>query len=301
MIWNEVQIKCNKNNIEYISNILIEYGATGTYIIDPDEIEKMIKNLSIDEYADDRLIPNNGHHVIAYYSIDENMNKKIEQIKNKIGKIDSEITINVVNDENWKNNWKKYYHEFMISKRIKIIPSWEVKNNYIEKFDVIMEPGMAFGTGIHETTKMCAKLLDDYISINDNIIDVGCGTGILSIIAKKLGAKKIFSIDIDKSAVTATKINIKNNNVKNVTVIEGELHNLNSSNKANIIVANIISDIIIDLGNKFKNYLEKGGIIICSGIISDRENDVKNALINSGFSIEKIVYDNEWVAIVANG
>ena len=299
MIWNEVQVKCNKNNIEYISNILIESGATGTYIIEPDEIEKMIKNLSIDEYADDRLIPNNGNHVIAYYSIDENMDNKIEQIKNKIGKITVEIAINIVNDENWKNNWKKYYHEFMISNRIKIIPSWEVKDKNLDEYDVIMEPGMAFGTGIHETTKMCAILLDDYICINDKIIDVGCGTGILSIIAKKLGAKKIFSIDIDKSAITATKINIRNNNVENISVFEGELHNLNSSNKANIIVANIISDIIIDLAGKFKNYMKKDGKIICSGIITDRENDVKNALISSGFSIEKIIYDNEWVAIVA--
>jgi len=299
MVWNEVQVKCDKTDIEYISNILIEFGATGTYIIDPDEIDEMIKNLSINEYADDKLIPNEGPYVIAYYSIDEDIDEKISDIAIKLKHNDIKITSQVVDDENWKNNWKKYYHEFMISKRIKIIPSWEVKNNKMNKYDVIMEPGMAFGTGIHETTKMCAKLLDNHINTNNTVIDVGCGTGILSIISKKLGAEKVFSIDIDKSAITATNINIENNDVKNITVIEGELSNLDNSNKADIIVANIVSDIIISLSSTFKDYLKKDGIIICSGIISNRESDVKKALINSGFSIIKVTYDNEWVAIVA--
>ncbi|MCK5812397.1 MAG: 50S ribosomal protein L11 methyltransferase [Clostridiales bacterium] len=292
MKWVEVIISCNKDNVEDVSVELLDAGATGTQIIDPNEIKNMINELSKQEYADDRLIPKTGFQVIAYYNLNQNLVLIKKKYKEK-------ISTQIVDDVNWKDNWKKYYVAFNITESIRIIPSWD-KQLVENKLDIIMEPGMAFGTGTHETTKLCAKLLEEYIVDKDKVIDVGCGTGILSIIAKKLGASEVTAIDIDDSAVKTTNENIIINETPKVNVVLGELKDIKESKKYNIIIANIVSDIIIKLTPDFKNYLVKEGKIICSGIILSRKDDVVNSLKTNGFTIIDIKTDNEWVAIVAH-
>jgi len=300
MKWFEVSIKTTKENIEFLSNLLIESGANGTSIIDSAEIAEILCDLPIDQYASNNLNIKEEYAVKAYFSLDTDINNIIDNISSKINKDNDSISYIIVDDNNWKNNWKEFFKPFRISKRVKIIPSWEVNNIKMNKYDVIMEPGMAFGTGTHETTNMCAKIIDKYIIKGDDVIDIGCGTGILSIISKKLGAKNIYAIDLDKSAIIATKQNVVLNKINDINILFGELSNLDNSINANIIVVNIIADIVIELTNSFKNYLKKNGIIICSGIIKSREKEVVKALIDNGYTIKEIVYDNGWVAIVAN-
>ncbi len=292
MKWVNVVISCEHKNLEDVSMTLLEAGATGTQIIDPNEIKNMISALAKEEYADDRLIPTNGFQVIAYFTIDKDFTLLKEKYKKK-------LSFEIVDDSEWKDNWKKYYVPFNITDSIKIIPSWD-KQLVTNKLDIIMEPGMAFGTGTHETTKLFAFLIEKYIKPNDKIIDVGCGTGILSIISKKLGASEIIAIDIDETAIRTTKENIIMNKTPKINVALGELNHLDKSNKTNIIIANIVSDIIIELTPIFRDYLVKEGKVICSGIIKSRKNDVINALVINGFNILEIKTDNEWVAIVAN-
>ncbi len=292
MKWVNVVISCEHKNLEDVSMTLLEAGATGTQIIDPSEIKNMICELSKQEYADDRLIPTNGFQVIAYFAINKDLTLLKDKYKEK-------LSFKIVDDSDWLDNWKKYYVPFNITESIRIIPSWD-KQLATNNLDIIMEPGMAFGTGTHETTKLCTFLIEKHIKPNDKIIDVGCGTGILSIIAKKLGASDITAIDIDEAAIKTTKENIIINKTPKINVVLGELSHLDKINKTNIIIANIVSDIIIELTPIFRDYLVKKGKVICSGIIKSRKNDVINALVINGFKILEIKTDNEWVAIVAN-
>ncbi|MBN2851362.1 MAG: 50S ribosomal protein L11 methyltransferase [Clostridia bacterium] len=300
MKWIEITIHCEKKDIDDISMILFSHGANGTNIIDRDEVIDMIRELAVTEYADDRLIPVDEYSVIAYFSMDEDLDNLLMKLKSSLADKKTLIAHQIVDDVLWKDIWKKYFRTFMISDRVKIIPEWEMKGKTIGKYDVIMDPGMAFGTGTHETTSLCAKLIDKYIRTNDTVIDVGCGSGILSIISKKLGADDVYAIDLDKAAINATKMNCQFNQTESIVTVLGELSALQSEVKADIIVANIIADIIIDLAPLFRNYLKDEGRIICSGIISSREQDVINALLTCGYTIEEIKYDNEWVAITAN-
>ncbi len=291
MKWVEVTISCNKDNVEDVSTALFDAGATGTQVIDPNEIKNMIIELSKEEYADNRLIPKTGFKVIAYYTLNTNLSSLKIKYKEK-------MTTHIVDDVNWKDNWKKYYVPFNITESIRIIPSWE-KQKATNKLDIIMERGMAFGTGTHETTKLCAKLLEEHLVNEDKVIDVGCGTGILSIIAKKLGASDVIALDIDDDAIKTTNENIIINKTPEIKVILGELKNIDKQFKYNIIIANIVSDIIIQLSPNLKEYLVKEGKIICSGIIKSRKNDVVKSLEDNGFTIIDVKTDNEWVAIVA--
>lgn len=300
MKWIEITINCEKKDIDVISMILFDHGANGTSIVDRDDVVEMIRDLAVTEYADDRLIPVSDYSVIAYFSIDENITALINSLSANLAGKKTTIRHEIVDDSLWKDKWKKYFRTFMISDRVRIIPEWEKKDMSIGKYDVIMDPGMAFGTGTHETTSLCAKLIDKYIRTKDTVIDVGCGSGILSIIAKKLGADEVIAIDLDKAAINATVKNCELNHTESIVPVLGELSSLKEDIKADIIVANIIADIIIDLTPLFSNHLVSDGRVICSGIIASRESDVINALLSHHFTIEEIMYDNEWVAIVAN-
>ena len=300
MKWYEISIFTIKEKLDYFSLELINLGANGTNIIDSEELKDYLANIPFEERSTNLHEKNSVSVVKAYYSIDEDINKLIKSINDLNEFNNDKVVYLVVDDIDWKDNWKKYFKTFFISEHIRIVPLWDIDTLSINKYDVILEPGMAFGVGTHETTRMCAKLLDKYIKLNDEVIDIGCGTGILSIISKKLGAKNVYAIDLDNKAIRATKENIIINNTLDIKVIEGELSNLDNNHKADIIVVNIIADTIIELAPIFKKYLKTNALVICSGIILSKKNEVKKTLIKNGFIIKEIVHDNEWVAIVLN-
>ncbi|MCT4543611.1 MAG: 50S ribosomal protein L11 methyltransferase [Vallitalea sp.] len=307
MKWTQCEVYIDQEAIEAVSYMLTEQGIQGIEVIDHTLSEKDMKEIIID-YVEEGILDNKKDTYIRFYLSDqENVTEKLNDINVRIEELRKyikvglgKIEVSSIDDEDWANNWKKYYKPFRIDNKIIIKPTWE---NYsdVKDEDVVIEidPGMAFGSGTHETTSMCVSLINKYLTEDDIVIDVGCGSGILGIAAAKLGAKEVVCIDLDKNAVKASKDNAETNKVnEKVKVLNGDLLKLIDIN-GNIVVANIMADIIINLTSEVRKYLVSDGLFISSGIILDKVKDVEDALISSGFEILEIRYMGEWSAIVA--
>ncbi len=205
-----------------------------------------------------------------------------------------------VDDEDWSTAWKKYYKPLQLTDRIVIKPTWEDYSPKGDEIIIQMDPGMAFGTGTHETTQMCSVLLDKYMKDDTEILDIGCGTGILSIIAAKLGAKSVEAIDIDEVAVKVARENIElNQEIPKVSAYKAVLSDLKQDeHKYDIVVANIIANVIIDLSSQIPYYLKKESLFITSGIIKERKQEVIDACERNGMSLIETLEMGEWVAMV---
>ncbi|MDI3310595.1 MAG: 50S ribosomal protein L11 methyltransferase [Thermoanaerobacterium sp.] len=305
MKWLEVKVTTSVEAEEAITNIMHEVGAGGVVIEDPNDL-KMLNDSNEWDYVDPDMIVNSDKVVIsAYFPLTPNTIDKLSIIKDRIiglkeynldiGNFTFETT--EVDDEDWANSWKKYYKTFKIGKRVVIKPSWEDYKPEENEIVVELDPGMAFGTGSHETTKMCIEFLEDNVKSGDTVFDVGCGTGILSIVSSKLGAKKVFAVDVDEVALKVASTNVKLNKLDNIEVLKSDLlKELNG--EADLIVANIIADIIIKATFDIHEKLKENGLFISSGIIKDRKDDVLNA-ISEYFDIIEIKEDGEWVAILS--
>ncbi len=307
MKWTEVTIKTTEEASDAVSEMLSSIGAGGVVIEDPNEIRRQIESPDSLDYADQEFMDSLGTEVTVKAYFNEAMTpeelsvlirEKLEFISRflEIGKGYAGYT--PVDDEDWATAWKKYYKPFHISDSVVIKPSWE---NYEKKHGEIiieMDPGMAFGTGTHETTRLCSRLLEKYVRDADKVIDVGCGTGILSIIAVKLGAAHVQAVDIDEVAVRVSRENCAINGVSDkISVTGGVLADLDPQ-KADIVVANIIADVVIGLSGLMPQYLRQGGILLTSGIIRERKQDVLKAYTALGFELIGVDEMGEWVAIV---
>lgn len=309
MKWIEVQVKTTSEKEEQVSDILYKYGATGLAIEDPNDIVAFSRTETDWDFIDPSLINLDFEGILikAYYTIEDDILDTIELIKDEIQRYPmhkgeepyGEVSILEIDDQGWSDNWKKFFSTIIIDDKIIIKPSWE---EYSEKpGDIVIEldPGMAFGTGSHETTMMCTEALDKYVRDDSIVFDVGCGSGILSIVAAKLGAKSVTGIDLDETCVKVSKENVDNNKVSELVDIKlGNLLDV-IEGKATIIVANIIAEIIVEMTSDLKEYLESDGIFICSGIISEKINMVKNALLEKGFNILEVKENNGWACIVS--
>lgn len=305
MKWLEVKVTTSVEAEEAITNIMHEVGAGGVVIEDPNDL-KMLNDDSEWDYVDPDMIVNTDKVVIsAYFPLMPNTIDKVSIIKDRIMGLkeynldigDFTFETSEVDDDDWANSWKKYYKPFKIGKRVVIKPTWEDYKPEENEIVVELDPGMAFGTGSHETTKMCIEFLEDNVKPNDVVFDVGCGTGILSIVSSKLGAKKVYAVDLDDVAIKVATLNVKLNDLNNVEVLKSDLlHEL--TGKADLIVANIIADIIIKATYDIYEKLDENGIFISSGIIKDRKDDVLDA-ISKYFDIIDIKEDGEWIAILS--
>ncbi|MDO5713578.1 MAG: 50S ribosomal protein L11 methyltransferase [Tissierellia bacterium] len=236
-----------------------------------------------------------------FYISEESDSKEMEKLLRKSLK-EKEIgtlMIKEVEDQNWANEWKKHYKPFSVGEHLQIIPSWE---EYIPTKDdivITLDPGMAFGSGTHETTYLCMEKLEKYIEPGDVVLDIGCGSGILSIVSGALGAKKVLGIDIDPVAIKASKENAKLNKVDDICTFQ--LGNLLDGiyQTSNLIVSNIVAEIIITFIEEVYHNLVLGGIFITSGIIVEKKELVMMKLKDEGFKILEDKTDGEWVVIVA--
>ena len=215
------------------------------------------------------------------------------------------VTTSLHDDSEWKDNWKEYFKPSRVSDRILVCPTWE---NYElseeeEKAGVRIlkiDPGMAFGTGTHETTSLCLKAMEKYIKPGDHVLDVGCGSGILSIAADLLGAGDVLGIEIDPVAVDVSRENLELNSCgPNVRVIEGDLTK-GVDYKADIVVANLMADLVEMLSPDVRRHMKPGAKYISSGIIDEKEDEVRNAIEACGFTIEEVCADGMWRAIIAS-
>ncbi len=309
MKWSEVSVHTTQEAVEAVSNILHEAGASGVVIEDPEILLREwdvsygeIYQLSPSDY------PQEGVIVKAYLPMNAHIAETVEEIKQKVLLLETfdipigraEISLAEVHEEEWATAWKKYYKPVQISERITITPTWEeyVPSNKNELV-IELDPGMAFGTGTHPTTVLCIRALEKYLNPRDRVIDVGCGSGILSIAAAKLGASSVLAMDLDEIAVKSTFLNSELNLVEDKISIKQNnlLEGINQP--VEMIVSNILAEIIVRFTDDAFALLPRDGLFITSGIISQKQEDVKDALRRSGFEIIEVQELDDWVSIVA--
>ncbi|WP_050615823.1 50S ribosomal protein L11 methyltransferase [Bacillus testis] len=309
MKWSEIAIHTTNEAVEPISNILHEAGASGVVIEDREDLFKEredqfgeIYQLNPDDY------PEEGVVMKAYLPVTSFLGETVEGIKEAINnliiyEIDlglNDVSISEVHEEEWATAWKKYYHPVKISERFTIVPTWE-EYEPVSSDELIIEldPGMAFGTGTHPTTVMCIQALESIVKEGDKVVDVGTGSGVLSIAAAMLGAAHVEALDLDEVAVRSAKLNIKLNKVQNV--VDVSQNNLldGVNGVQDVVVANILAEVIMRFTDDVAEALKPGGYFISSGIIQPKKNDVKEALQSSGFEIVETIEMEDWVAFIA--
>ncbi|TQR19274.1 50S ribosomal protein L11 methyltransferase [Psychrobacillus vulpis] len=309
MKWSELSIHTTNEAVDAISNILHEAGASGVVIEDSEELIREREDRFGEIYSlnpDD--FPVDGVRVKAYLAETSFLLETVEEIKLAINNLQNFnidighniVTVQEVDEEDWATAWKKYYHPVKISNRFTIVPTWEdYKRVNSDELIIELDPGMAFGTGTHPTTVMCLQALEKTVQPDSKVIDVGTGSGVLSIGAAKLGATSIHALDLDEVAVASAKANIAINHVENlVEVTHGNLLD-NVKEQADIVVANILAEIIMTFTDDAFSIVKENGLFITSGIISAKKEDVKNALQKSGFEIEEVMMMEDWVTIIS--
>lgn len=309
MNWNEISVSTTTLAVEIISNIFIESGSKGVMIEDPSDFHLQGQDPLAWDYMEKEVF-DFGHEdvrVIGYFSSEEDINEKISEIEKRLDYVKSldldtgslEIFKKEVKQENWENEWKKYFKVQKVSKSIVIKPSWEEYSAKEGEKIIDIDPGMAFGTGTHETTRMCINAIEKYMNKGDSLIDIGCGSGILSIAAAHLGAEKVIAVDLDKLAVKVSKENVDLNGFSNtIDVRYGDLTDV-IEEKADVIVANIIADIIAKLSENIADFMKEGAYFISSGIINDKKDFVISKLKENNFDIIEENNDGEWNCIVS--
>lgn len=311
MDWMEVVIHTTTMGADIVSEMLMTVGAVGTMIEDRYDVTSSKKEDGMWDLIDEDVLAHMSEDVLvkAYFKDDMSAQETLLLVREKladIARIDMgfdmgslELAVSSVHEQDWAENWKKYYKPFRAGEHLIIKPSWEP---YEEKpGDLVLEldPGMAFGTGTHETTFMCMEQLEKYVIPGCKAIDVGCGSGILGLAAAKLGARDVLAIDLDELAVKVAKENTEKNGLAQVVrVVHGDLLE-KADEMADVIVANIIADVICFLCGPAKKHLLPGGTFICSGIIREREDDVQKALAAAGYTVVNRLAKGEWVCLAA--
>ena len=307
MKWIEIVVRTTEEANDAISEMLTSIGAGGVVIEDPNDIRKQIEAPNTLDYADDEFLQSLGEDVVikAYFHDSGNNNELLALVNEKLTFISQFLDIghgfegfSEVDDQDWATAWKKFYKPLHISECIVIKPSWEEYTVEAGELIIELDPGMAFGTGTHETTRMCTQMLEKYVKLDDEIIDVGCGSGILSIAAIKLGAKHVDAVDVDEVAVRVTNENCTINGVQDrINAARGAMDSIKPQ-KADIVVANIIADVIAGLAGTVPAYVRDGGLFIASGIIKERRNQIIEAYTEKGFKLVDSSELGEWVAVV---
>lgn len=309
MKWSELSIHTKNEAVEAISNILHEAGASGVVIEDSAEYAKPREDQFGEIYAlNEEDFPESGVIIKAYLSESSFLKETVEEIKAAITNLtnynidigENTVSIVEVNEEDWATAWKQYYHPVKISERFTIVPTWEDYTPVsTDELIIELDPGMAFGTGTHPTTVMCLQALEKVVQQGDRVVDIGTGSGVLSIGAALLGAKSVHALDLDEVAVRAAKENVELNKVSDtVSVFHGNLLDT-VKEPADVVVANILAEIILSFTDDAFTIVKPGGLYVTSGIIGAKRDDVKAALEASGFEIEEVLMMEDWVAIIA--
>lgn len=299
MKYIEVKIYTSQEGIDPLTCVLMDMGIAGFAIEDARDFQDLMnKKNSYDwDYIDDSLME--LEHVrtsVTFYLEDTESGKSLlAQLREKY-----ELVSKPVDDSEWKDNWKEYFKPTKITDKIVIKPTWEAYESKEEELVIEIDPGMAFGTGTHPTTSLCVKLLEKYIEPGkDAVLDVGCGSGILSIASALLGAKNVSAVDIDPVAVQVSKENVDLNQLsEKISVMEGDLTK-GLQFRADVVVANLMADLVMMLSKDVAAHLRGKSIYISSGILIEKQAEVVAAIEACGFHILDIMEEGEWCAIAA--
>ena len=314
MKWNKYTLKTRSEVEDIVISTLADAGVEGVEIEDKvplteSDKKQMFVDILPDGPADDGIA-----YLNFYVEEDQDPQPLLDRVKEALEELrmfmdigEGTITESQTEDKDWINNWKQYFHQFYVDD-ILIIPSWEeVKPEDQDKMIIHIDPGTAFGTGMHETTQLCMRQLKKYVNKNTQILDVGTGSGILSIAALKLGAAHAVGTDLDPCAISAVKENLEANEVP-VTDMDMILGNIIDDKKIqdevgyekyDIVVANILADVLIPLTPVILHQMKKGGLYITSGIIDDKEESVVAAVKAAGLEVVEVTHQGEWVSVTA--
>ena len=314
MKWNKYTLKTRSEVEDIVISTLADVGVEGVEIEDKvplteSDKKQMFVDILPDGPADDGIA-----YLNFYVEEDQDPQPLLDRVKEALEELrtfmdigECTITESQTEDKDWINNWKQYFHQFYVDD-ILIIPSWEdVKPEDKDKMIIHIDPGTAFGTGMHETTQLCMRQLKKYVNKDTQILDVGTGSGILSIAALKLGASHAVGTDLDPCAISAVKENLEANDVP-VTDMDMILGNIIDDKaiqdevgyeKYDIVVANILADVLIPLTPVILHQMKKGGLYITSGIIDDKEESVVAAVKAVGLEVLEVTHQGEWVSVTA--
>ena len=319
MRWNKLTIETTTAAEDMLSYELSEMGMEGVEIEDHVPLSEEDRKTMYVDLLPDEIAPDDGTaRISCYVDEKEDLDQVIRAIKEKLEEISvfipvgsGKITTDVTEEEDWINNWKVYFKPFRLDENIIIKPTWETLEDQKDD-DIVVEidPGTAFGSGSHETTKLCISQLKKYVKKDTELLDVGTGSGILSIIGLKLGARWATATDIDPNAIRATEENFEVNHVpeENAKVYQvnildekeaAEFEQLIAGKKYDVIVANILADVIIPLTGIVAPFLKEGGVFITSGIINTMEEPVREAFEANGWEILEVNHMKDWVSVTA--
>ena len=319
MEWIEVFVATSQMGLEPVEGVLYQCGLNGLMIHDEADFAEFLENPNREwDYVADELVEEKQEQTTGItFFLRDNLygREQLSQIKSALQSVKEtekeldlgslEVTMKNVAEEDWANNWKKYFKPFPVGDKIMIKPSWEELPAQTDKIILKIDPGHIFGTGTHETTQLCMELIEKYVKKDDMVLDIGCGSGILSIASLLLDAKEAAAVDIDPNAIQIAYENSDRNDidrsryhVKAGNILEDkELQASYSGKKYDLVAANIVADVIIALTKQVPDYIKDGGVFLCSGIITERKEDVLEALKAANFAVLDIKEKTSWVAI----
>ena len=311
MDWMEYTVLTTTEGSDLISQILLDAGSTGTMIEDKNDVALNQRPEGQWDIIDEAIAQRIGDDVkvTGYYEVDERLRDRVMHIESELNRIRAmdlgmdlgklETRTHSVAEEDWTESWKKAFRPFRLGEHMVIKPSWETVETEPGDHIIEIDPGMAFGTGTHETTGMCVRLVEKYVRPGDEAIDIGTGTGILAIAAAHMGAKHVLATDLDAVAVRVAAENVKINGFEGkIDVRCGDLLEV-VDERADVVIANIIADVIIGLAAPVKPHIVDGGIFICSGIAVNRLEDVLAALNAAGYQVLDTLIEGEWSAVAS--
>ena len=302
-VWTEICVSVDTKDIDLagsIANMVVPYGI---YIEDYSALVEETMAIAHIDLIEESLLQRDRTKAIihVYINPEENPAEAAAYVKERLDAcgIAHEITVADCRTEDWQNNWKQYYKPLPVGKRLLIRPLWIDDYDAQDRKVLSIEPGLAFGTGSHPTTKLCLETLEDYISGGETVLDIGCGSGILSIASLLLGADSAVGVDIDALAVKTARANAEENGFTEpqFTVLQGNLSD-KVSGKYRIVVANIVADIIMQFNTQVGDFLEDGGVYITGGIIESREEEVLRSFAACGFTVVERRENNGWLVFV---
>ena len=319
MDWIKVTVYTTNAGIEPVSGRLMQLGITGLVIEDETEFNDFLEETKdYWDYVDEDLVKSmeGETRVIAYVSDDLAGHELLAGIKGTVAELAAmnedgiygslKTETEGTKTEDWANVWKQYFHTMEIGQKLLIKPQWEEISEPTDRIVFNINPGMSFGTGSHQTTQLCLEQLEKYVTPGCRMLDLGCGSGILSVISLLLGAKEAIAVDIDPNCIDTAYENSDMNGIDRsvYTVISGnvvtdpDVKEVISKHKYEVVAANIVADVIIGLAPSAREYMKEGGVFITSGIIDGRQEEVKQALIDSGFEIADMQRRKDWWSIV---
>lgn len=306
--WIEVRVITKSEALEPVSGIFYSLDCKGVAIEDPEDILGREQGPLTWDFADINVLEHKGKVAVvkAYFAEEDNIEEILGYVNEKLVELkemgidlgEAKVEHEKMYEEDWANTWKQYYKPSKVGEKIVVKPIWEEYEEKEGELVVNLDPGMAFGTGTHETTRMCIQALEKYVKEESTVFDVGCGSGILAIAVAKLGAKLAVGVDLDPVAVESSIENVGYNNLNNIEILHGNLVEV-IDGKADIVVANILAEIICILTDDVKRVMKDGGVFITSGIIHDRVDMVCEKLEATGFEVIEKNRDGEWNCIVA--